>query len=264
MSIFDVNYQNWALNELPAPKRKPGLLNWLYALLYPLQWRHDINYNTYINGSSDNAYSLTNTYTKGQRVIYYIQAGGLYYGDNAVYEANTNVPINTPPTAANQVNANGAGYWIQVQPNFIGVYERLGWSCQQLTMEIALNRWFNVANFSKQQWDHTGAPPYTQIYIDTNVLDSGEEYWPPVPIGYYWPNQSVFDVSYWPPVPGPVLVYDFTIYVPNTIFNHLVLGSVFSPGHTENISSVTRNGSIIRALVDKFNAVGMLYNITTY
>ena len=73
---------------------------------------------------------------------------------------------------------------------------------------------------------------------------------------------------------GPASVqYNFTIMVPVAIFNQLVYpASGYGAGHTENwqthnppqATDVTRNGSIIRALVDKFNAVGMLYNITTY
>ena len=285
--IYALDYTNtvWYL-LLPPNKRLPKWLAWGATLMAGKQWYHNSIFGSYMLGSSDPAWDKTATYAVGNRIIYYINGSGNYCGDNAVYEAITSVPANTPPIGTNicpsvapawVVNSQTAlqwlttgnngnpFYWVKVQSNFIGAIEQCNWSCQQLTMEIALNRWFNVSPFANYQWDHTGSPPYTQIYIQANVLEPGEEYWPPSAPYSYWPPLSNQAITYWPPSAEAANQYDFTIYVPVAVFNNLVYpASAFSAGHEEDTSDPTRNGSIIRALVDKFNAIGMFYNIITY
>lgn len=285
--IYSVDYVNkvWQL-LLPPTKRLPKWLAWGAALMAGKQWKHDAFLGSYALGSNDPAYNASSGgYVTGNRIIYYINGSGTYYGDNAVYEAITAVPTNTPPTGTNVVpsvppasvvdiptalnwlatgNNGSPFYWVQVQPNFIGVNERTLWSCQQLTMEIALNKWFNVSPYANYQWDHTGAPPYTQIYIETGLVITKEMGAFPLPKGYGDFPLPVYDTFGYFPVPPAASQYNFTIYVPNAIFNYLVTGSAYSPGHTEDITNATKNGSMIRSLIDKMNQVGMLYNITTY
>lgn len=289
--IFSLDYINtvWQL-LVPPYLRTPKQLAWGAALMAGKQWKNDAFFGSYMLGSADPAYNSATSYSAGNRIIYYINGGGVYWGDNAVYEAlaiggsfsgkapiGTNVvPSTTPSWVVDSVTAlkwlstgnNGNPfYWVQVQPNFIGVIERTNYSCQQLTMEIALNRWLNVSPYANYQWDHTGAPPFTQIYIETNQVVTGQMYYfPSNNISYSFP-QSPFSTSWSFPSPPSGALYDFTIYVPNAIFNNLIQFSGFSAGHTEGPSAatgLTKNGSVIRALVDKFNAVGMIYNITTY
>lgn len=288
--IFALDYTNntWTLNT-PPDKRQPKWLAFASALMKGKQWKNDAFFGSYMLGSNDAAYDFHASYVVGDRIIYYIQAGGNYFGDNAVYECIHNNPVhplvNYPPIGTNVIpdvapdwvvdsvtalkwlstgNNGNPFYWVKVQDNFIGVIERANWSCQQLTMEVALNRWFNVANYANYQWDHTGPAPFTQIYIDTDTVITRQEGAFSAPNGYGEYSLYTFSTYGCFSLPPAASQYNFTIMVPVAIFNALVQGSAFGSGHTEDASNVTTNGGMIRSLVDKFNAVGMIYNITTY
>lgn len=249
-SVFQPNLNNFTENITPPDKRVYGLLGWIYSLIYPIQWRLNINFITYWLGSNDAAYSISTTYTKGQRVIFFNQDGGSYYGDNAVYEANTSIPINTPPTLVNQVDNSGNGFWIPVQPNFIGSAYRQSFTCNKLIFEYALNSWFHT----------TFRQPIigrSDIYITQNNVSYNQFFSTP-------DSQVSFDTtSTVTPVNNPPItkfsfpsynfspLNNFTIFIPNTVFNNL------SPIPT------LRNG-IIRSFADKICPAGAIYNIAQY
>lgn len=287
VGIFSVDYINtvWQL-LLPPTKRLLKWLAWGAAVMAGKQWKHNAFFGSYMLGANDAAYNASSGgYAIGQRIIYFINGSGAYYGDNAVYEAINNVPTNTPPTGTNVVpgvmpatvvdiptaikwlatgNNGSPFYWVQVQQNFVGINERVLWSCQQLTMEVALNKWFNIAAYANYQWDHTGAPPFTQIYIKTNIVITKQEYAFALPKGYGEYSQFPYMIYGAFPLAPALNQYNFTIYVPNAIFNYMVAGSAYSPSHNEDSSNATKNGSMIRSLIDKMNGIGNFYNIVTY
>lgn len=299
--IFNLDYINTVWNlMMPPDKRKPVFLSWGAALMAGMQWNNDALFGNYMLGSTDTPFNPTVTYSTGNRVLYCLQSYSAgytgthaYYGDNAVYEALTSVPLNTPPTGTNIVpdtapasvvdsvsalnwlqtgNNGNPFYWVKVQDNFIGANERTNYSCQQLTMEVALNRWFNITSFANYQWDHTGSPPFTQIYIDTNQLILGYYYcFPSNPDGSQQNNQSYCftrwqNDQYWcfPSALALPSRYDFTVYVPVNVYNALCLPSLDPGGTVTAPNTTTFKNNIISALLNKFNAAGMLYNIKTY
>lgn len=123
-TIYDIDYSKAALQLLPADKRVSGMWAWVKALFAPLQYLHDLLFQSYKIGSTATAYA-SGTYAKGDRVIY----------QHAVYESligsNTTLPISAS--------------WTKVQDNYIGVDERLQYNCQKLVFEYALNKWFATA-----------------------------------------------------------------------------------------------------------------------
>lgn len=97
MSIFDVDYINvvWKL-LVPPDKRLPKWLAWGKAVMKGKQWKGYTFFKGYMLGAqylepslspAANAYNPATAYNSGNRIIYLVQAGGAYYGDNAVYEA---------------------------------------------------------------------------------------------------------------------------------------------------------------------------------
>ena len=65
--IYNLDYQQAGNLLTPPSKRNSVWLAFLNACLYPVQWLHDLVFNDYANGSGAFAYSVTNTYTVGNR-----------------------------------------------------------------------------------------------------------------------------------------------------------------------------------------------------
>ena len=111
--IFDFDYINYLWYLFTPPEyRQPKQLSWGATVLAGKQWKHNTFFDGYMQGAqylsppvipATNAYSNSGSYSLGSRVIYLLQAGGAYYGDNGVYEAITTVPGGTPPTGTNVV-----------------------------------------------------------------------------------------------------------------------------------------------------------------
>jgi hypothetical protein len=140
--IYDINFNQFAVNMLPPDKRLPNFQCFIQSLLAPLQWVRDLWFGSYRTGVVVAPWSAI-TYNKYDRVLY----------NKIVYEsyvaANTLVPTDT--TA-----------WIVVQNNFIGLTERLAYNGGCLTLTWALNKWFGTV--------FRQPPLQSDIYLQTNVV----------------------------------------------------------------------------------------------
>ena len=283
MSIFSIDYQNYVWYLLTPPDHRQPIQNsWGQAVMAGKQWKGDSFLSGYQFGSqyltppvtpTGNAYSTSTTYTTGNRVIYLLQAGGSYYGDNGVYEAvsinadgsNNAGFSNTPPIAANIVPQNPPASalvstvaalawlsqykWIQVQPNFIGANERASYSCQKLILEYALNKWFNTT--------FRNPPSVSDIYITVNNITLNSFYYGNSAGTSGYTNTTSFQNT-----PAPVSSYfkwssvltqqnDYTVHIPIAVYNAL------------SATAGLRTG-IVSNFINLYNPAGAFYNIVTY
>lgn len=121
-TIYDIDMNQQAVDLLPPDKRDPQPLGLLQALLTPVQWCRDLVLGTFKTGSTAPAYSA-GTYNKCDKVKY----------NKSIYEAlvtTTNLPTVTTD-------------WMLIQPNFIGVDERIKYNGQAIVLTWALNMEFD-------------------------------------------------------------------------------------------------------------------------
>ena len=281
--IYALDYSNtvWKL-LLPPSKRLPKWLAWGASLAAGKQWKHNVNFGSYMLGSQDSSYNASSGgYSLGDRVIYYLQSGGAYYGDNAVYEAITSVPTNTPPTGTNVIpqiapswvvdsetgikwiatgNNGSPFYWVQVQQNFIGVTERASYAANKIIMEYALNKWFNTTFRQPNSNSWYTAPPIaagknaSDIFIVTNVDNQTQLWAAPTSAGVGYagmPTLSALALFGAPPVSQAEFVYDFTIYIPTAVYAALSANSGLRL-------------AIVQNFVNQLNIPGNKYNVLTY
>lgn len=122
--MYTTDYNDFAVQMLPPNYRLPSHEAWAKAQLAPYVWVNDNFFKDFVNGSNYAAYSALTTYGYQDRVI----------SDKAVYESLQ---------ASNTGNAlTDADWWIKVQDNYIGVYERIAYNSTKLVFEYALNKWF--------------------------------------------------------------------------------------------------------------------------
>lgn len=281
--IFDLDYINYVWYLLTPPDhRQPIDLALGASVMVGKQWKHDTFFQGYMQGAAyltppvtptGNAYNTATIYVTGNRIIYLLQAGGIYYGDNAVYEAisinsdgsnnagfsnapptGNNIVPQTPPASALVSTVAALTWlsnykWIQVQPNFIGANERASYSCQKLIFEYALNKWFNTT--------FRNPPSVSDIYIKANTILNNRFYFFPQSVKSFFTTITNFPSS-----PSPVSDFffpssefspqnDYTIYIPTAIYNALSI----TPG---------LRGGVVRAFADLINPAGAFYNIITY
>jgi hypothetical protein len=122
--MYSTDYNDFAIQMLPPNYRLPSHEAWMKSQLVPMVWANDNFFEDFMNGSNYSAYSGATTYGYQDRVI----------SDRAVYESLQ---------ASNTGNALTDGdWWIKVQDNYIGVYERIKYNSTKLVFEYALNKWF--------------------------------------------------------------------------------------------------------------------------
>ena len=117
-TIYDIDFNQQSIDLLPPDKRDPQPLALVKSLLTPVQWCRDLVLGTFKTGSSAPAYSA-GTYNKYDKVKY----------NKSIYEAlvtTANIPTVTTD-------------WMLIQPNFIGVDERIKYNGQKIILEWALN-----------------------------------------------------------------------------------------------------------------------------
>ena len=144
MSFYDLDISKQAKILLPPDKRYNNTIAIIAALLSPLQWAHDLLFNSYYVGSSAPAYA-PGTYNYQDEVIYNKQ---VY---SSLIDNNTDAP-----TTSN---------WILIQNNFIGVQERALYNGNKLILEYACNKEFSTT--FRQPNDPVNPTP-SDIYI-TNI-----------------------------------------------------------------------------------------------
>jgi hypothetical protein len=153
MSIYNLNTENFGKHLMPPYKRLPRYLSWIYVLLYPLQWLHDLFFNTYADGDYSAVWDVSSTYTKGQ-VVQYL--------DYQTYVAIQNVPIFTPCIDTN--------YWLLVGDN-VGLRQRANVTGQKLLLEWVLNKHYNTT--FRQPAIGTSDIYVAGVAIDTNYFVAG-------------------------------------------------------------------------------------------
>jgi len=123
MSFYDVNINPQIIEVLPPDKRNTNNQSLLQALLVPLQWVHDQLFNSYFVGSAASQYSA-GTYNYLDQVIY---LGQVYV---SLISGNTGLPTTST--------------WELIQPNFIGIQERMLYNGSSLVLTYALNKEFGT------------------------------------------------------------------------------------------------------------------------
>lgn len=224
MSIYDIDYSQTGPLLLPPDKRNRGLKSFVKVLLSPMQWDADLHFKDYRIGSLAPGWLNSTTYAKYDRVKY----------NFAIYESIGSTNLNHLPTDTN--------YWFVVQPNFIGISERVLYNGITLTLTYALNKRFGTLFRQPNN--------VSDIYIGNNV--------PPIPpfiFGYSESNSS----SFFPQISTEYFInsysfttnYNFNINVPVAVYNAL---DPF-PANRDKI---------FRAFVNGIIPAGITFNIITY
>lgn len=224
-TIYDVNFDLFGVQMLPTDKRYNKLVRFVQSLLTPAQWLRDLYGGSYRTGSTASAWSNGATYAKYAQVKF----------NKQVYQSLEDGNIGNTPS-------NSPTKWALVQENFIGVSERILYGGQKLTLEYALNKWFGTV-FRQPNL-------VSDIYIGTNVI--------PVPafiVGDTEPFSSTvgrtISSEYIGPTPVLTVTSNFTIYVPEAVYNAL------DP-------DMINNERIFRSFADRYVPAGLTYNIETY
>lgn len=264
-NIYNLNYQQAANLLTPPDKRQPVWLAFLNALLFPLQWLHDLIFTDYANGSSAALYSNSATYAIGNRVT---------YSDFGVYEY-----IYTGTPAAGQqpgtADSNGVFYWYKALNSFIGVRQRMQLTGQQLSLEYALNTWFRYYGASFVQPSSYGSFTYpdstaiandylnkSSIYIQQKAIDNdgffmGQGDGTSSDISQLDTDQqninnnlgNSYDIG---------IQYNFVVWVPVAVYNQFAHTPVSSMGFDLQADAV------FRSIISQYVIYGMIYNIIPY
>lgn len=227
MGIYDANYYKQAAEALPPNKRLPIYLKWMYALVSPMNWLRNVVFNVFKAGETYSEYAA-GTYALGDRVKY----GKGYY--ESLIDSNTDAPTEAT--------------WLLIADNFIGVDDRILFRSEKILFEYALNTWFNT-DANPCTWSNVAAA--STIYISNNVIETGffrvgtsqdlSSY-----VGFNNSSEPIGNDG------GVVTIqYAFTINVSTAVYNAL--------GSTASIRENT-----VRNFADKYNTVGLFYNIVTY
>lgn len=201
-TIYDINYNQKAIELLPPDKRSGSMIQWTQSLFKEVQYNRDALLTDYKVGSSYPSYSSLATYAKFDRVIY----------GQSVYESLVSGNTATPTDATK---------WRIYQNYFIGVDERITYNHCKLVLEFALNRRF-YTTFRQ--------PPSTSdIYITSNV--------PPISVFRVGIIENESSIVYDDASSEFVInsyTFDnfnnFTVYVPTAVYN----GVSATPSAREN------------------------------
>lgn len=287
MSIFDINYNNKAIEWLPVDKRLPKIVAFVQALFSPIQWVRN---------------KFLGDYRLGRTAPDWIQLGspfGYSIGDmvmhkQVVYQSLTNDNIQEPP--GNQ--------WEMYLPSFLGADERVLFNGQKLVLEFALNQYFrtNYRQPGLLGYYYPANTPGTPTTGDANHLRYSDIFTlnnAKIKVGFLVGKTEDFcstvaqhdagdgGYSQWTSsnyTAGDVVTYANTLFlcIQDTVsqdpptdknFWHqvdavgysspFILGDNFTIYVPAGIYALT-NESEIRNLVNKIIPLGIIYNITTY
>lgn len=224
MSIYDLSFNQKAVELLPPDKRRSIFVKWVQSLLSQNTWNHTKIFVDYKTGAVYPAYFVGATYNAGDRVIF----------GQSVYESLVNGNTSSPDDATK---------WRLYQLFFVGTDERVKYNHEKIVLEYALNRRF--------QTTFRQPPLISDIYINKNPKGLGV-----FVVGAIEEESSVtyFDAS------AEFIIndysfttayYNFTVFVPLAVYN----GVSTSPSAREGI---------FRNFIDLYNTIGLNYNIQTY
>ena len=222
-TIYDIDFTKQAPQLLPPDKRFTRNIAFAKILLYPLQYLRDLWFGSYRTGSTATLWTVSTPYAKYTQVKY----------NKIVYESLK---------AANTDNPTVVASWRVVQPNFIGVFERVQYNGQKLVLEYAMNTWFGTTFRQPSS--------VSDIYISNNAM--------PVPF-FRSTNADLSSSSVNLATSSEYVingysfatVKNFTIYCPVAVYNALD-------------GTLINNDKIFRAFVDRYVPAGITYQIVTY
>lgn len=224
MAIFDIDYSKAGPLLLPPDKRGGYMLSWAGVVLKPMQWIVDLWLHDYRVGSLAADWIVGSTYAKYDRVKYQF----------AIYESLGSGNIGNVPT--------NATYWMLVQPNFIGISERVLYNGITLTLTYALNKRFGTIfrqpNNVSDIYINNNTPPISP-FIFGNTEGNSSSFFSQLSTEFFI-NSYSFTGS-----------YNFTINVPVAAYTSL------DP-------LPANQDKIFRSFVDSIIPAGVTYNIQTY
>lgn len=224
--IYDINFETQETNILPPPKRLQKMMDYLFSILYPLQWLRDLLFGDYRLGASYPVYNAFASYNKGDRVIGY---------DKSVYECLVNGTI----SGLNGPGSDPTG-WLKIQELFIGTDERIKYNSQIMMLEYELNKYYMVGTGSPQIFINNNSAT-TSVFVMGNSGATSSS----------MANNSVFSTSYMGNAPTFSALPSFTVNVPVSLFATLGL-------------TVQDQENNIRQFVDKYKLGGTTYNVVTF
>jgi len=146
MSIYDIDFAIQIKILIRDKYRKAMFLNFLGALIYPLNWLRQYRLKNYKFGTLNVAVY--------DPLLYYFRYGLVIWNDGGVYMLFTEL-LESYPSGALPDDGYMAGfpppskYWVKVADSFVGFDERRTYSCTVLSLEYMLNRWFATLNPSE-------------------------------------------------------------------------------------------------------------------
>jgi hypothetical protein len=223
-TIFDIDFDKFALQTLPPDKRYTNTTAWQRLLLKPAQYLRDIFLGDYRTGSAANLWVDSTTYGKYDQVKY----------KAAIYESI--IADNLAITPTDQTA------WRLILPSFIGMEERLKYNGNKLIFEWAINKNFDTVF---RQPPNTSdifisvfANPFNVFVIGAAESNSSVNY--ADTSAQFIINEYDFD-SY----------FNMAINVPVAVFNAL-------DADTANCEKIIRN------FANRYIVAGITYQIITY
>ena len=122
-TIYDIDFNQQSIDQFPPDKRDPQPLALMQSLLYAAQWCRDLVIGSFKTGSTAPAYA-PGSYNIYDKVKF----------EKSIYECMVQGTTNDPTNTID---------WRLIQPNFIGVDERIKYNGQKLVLEWALNLQFD-------------------------------------------------------------------------------------------------------------------------
>lgn len=266
---YNFNIGIFVKNFLPTRKRTPYHISWLKALLSPIQFWQTQFFGNYVNGYSGNDvinYDSTRTFNQGE-LVYYL---GIIY--ECILPSTGNLPTNTTYFSVHQFvfgdiiqnsenavyyciadNPTGVApfdstYWYLLQPNFLGLNERVRANAQRLIYEYILNKWFSTSfNYPASTND---------VYITNNPTDIngfivGIDETESSAVMYNDNQQESFiNTSY------TTVNNNFIINIPLAVYDAL------KP--TDPSGTTATKDAIVRNFADNYNLAGLTYSINPY
>lgn len=225
MSIYDYTISNKVREILPPDKRTSGTKAFLNALIaVPMQWLSTLWLGDYRTGSTGMPWLDSTTYGKGERVTY----------KGSAYESKVSGNLNHGPL--------DTAYWLLVQENFIGVFERILYTGNYLTLTYALNKYFGTT----YRQPNSTSDIYITVYPNTiNVfVVGGSENNSSIAFA---DHSSEFVVNAY----AFAAYFNMTIFVPVAVFEAL-------DDNPDNRESIVRN------FANKYIIAGVKYSVETY
>lgn len=216
--MYSTNYRGFAIQTLPPNYRLDNDISWAIARIIPMIWANEMFFNDFIDGSSYPIYSSGTTYN---------------YQDKAIYHKEVYMSLQDSNTGNDVTDSD---WWIKINNNFIGVYERVAYNATKLLFEYALNKYFG-GTFAQ--------PPSTSDIYITNVVTNAQSF----VVGITEDGSSAVGTTTSTGFVGNTTVFDagvdFEINIPV---------SLYPAGGDEEI----------RRFADLINTVGLTYNIVQY